>query len=65
MTQEELIIAVDEYFNRHLDKKFWNEQPKETRAGAVSMAFNDVAGQIPGLTQMQSWCMPLLNRQFF
>lgn len=50
MTQEELIFAVDEYFDHHLDKKFWNEQPEETRAGAVSMAFNDVAGQIPGLT---------------
>ena len=49
MTQEELITAVDGYFNRHLDKKYWNELPEDTRAGAVEMAFNDVAGQIPGL----------------
>ncbi len=49
MTQEELITAVDGYFDRHLDKKYWNEQPEETRAGAVAMAFNDVSAQISGL----------------
>lgn len=49
MTQEELITAVDGYFNRHLDKKYWNELAEDTRAGAVAMAFNDVSAQISGL----------------
>ena len=50
MTQEELFAAVDEYFNRHLDKAYWSNLPEDTRAGSVEMAFNDVAGQITGLT---------------
>ena len=50
MTQEELFAAVDGYFNRHLDKAYWNNLPEDTRAGAVTMAFNDVAGQVNGLT---------------
>ena len=50
MTQEELITAVDGYFDRHLDKAYWHSLPEETRAGAVVMAYNDVAGQIAGLS---------------
>ena len=50
MTQEEIFAAVDGYFNRHLDKAYWNNLPEDTRAGAVEMAFNDVSGQITGLT---------------
>ena len=50
MTREELIIAVDNYFDCHLDKAYWRGLPEETRAGAVIMAYNDVAGQISGLT---------------
>ena len=50
MTYEELFSAVDRYFESHLDSKFWNALPVESRHAAVNMAVDDVLSELTGLT---------------
>ena len=49
MTHCELLAAVDSYFLTHLDSEFWSNISKESKAGAVNMAFDDVLSELPGV----------------
>lgn len=48
MTENELLSAVDGYFQNHLDSAYWGALSPETRAAACAMAANDVLSSLPG-----------------
>ena len=49
MELSEIILAVDSYFQTHLDFAYWNTLDVDTRAAAVTMAVSDVCSAVPGL----------------
>lgn len=48
MTFAELVTAADAYFSAHLDASFWSGLQSDSKNGALSMACNDVLGELPG-----------------
>ena len=50
MTPEELAAAVDTYFEGHLGAAFWGGLTSASKTGAVTMACNDVLGELPGVS---------------
>ena len=49
MTGAELASAVDRYFETHLDAGFWGGLASASKTGALTMACNDVLGELPGV----------------
>lgn len=50
MTGNEIRSAVDSYLASHLDAAFWLGISSESKSAAVSMACNDILGELPGVT---------------
>lgn len=60
MTQAEVEIVVDDYFNVHLDKAYWTGLTAEIRAACVSMAVSDVCVEL-NLTELDPLNTPSLK----
>ena len=50
MELSEINVAVDEYFQTHLDFAYWNTLSADMRLASVTMAVSDICSAVPNLT---------------
>ena len=60
MTQAEVEIVIDDYFNIHLDKDYWTGLTAEVRTACVSMAVSDVCVEL-NITELDPLNAPSLK----